>query len=568
MNTILKNNKLILLLIILITASCDNQVLNKQPLDAPSNANFFESQSELQLAINGAYHELWWMSAGIPYPMILDNSTDFGYDRSDYIGNGQILSEGSATSTTDVFASTWSTMYAGIAACNNILDNMSKAKSVVSAQFYTQTEAQAKFLRAFYYSWLIEFYGDVPWVNHVQTIANSFIPRTPQKQIVDSLMSDLDYAVQNLPDTWSGKDAGRATKGAALTLKARIALNNGMWNVAAQSAKAVMDMGIYHLYPNYKELFEYAGMDNSEEIFEMPFQIGVQTASYPLVMGTRNEGAYSQLVPSQFLVDTYECTDGKSIDKTSLYDLAHPFRNRDPRLDATIVRPGAIADGFRFYTNPDSSMTWQILSSGDSTRVKNQDVTNPYATFTGYCWRKYVDPTDFPQNKTQSTIPFMYMRYAEDLLTYAEAKIESGSIDQSVLDAINQVRARAYGVDPGATNQYPAVTTTDQASLRQVVRYEWEVEFAGEGFRPFEIRRWKIGADVMNGKFLGRPKGGFGTITTVPVIDKDGHPTYGANESLYRTVDLRTFDSNRDYLWPIPQKEMDVNKKLTQNPGY
>src|SRR5690606_23573534 len=140
-------------------------------------------------------------------------------------------------------------------------------------------------------------------------------------------------------------------------------------------------------------------------------------------------------------------------------------------------------------------------------RVANQDVLNAYASFTGYLWRKFTSEADIPTNVANSGLNFILMRYAEVLLTYAEAKIELGQIDASVLDAINQIRARAYGVAVGAVADYPEITTTDQAELREIVRRERKVELADEGFRLFDIRRWKIAEHVMPGTLVGRPRG-------------------------------------------------------------
>jgi len=550
-------------LILGFTTSCNDE-LNQSPLDAPANTNFFSNKDELTMAINGAYTGLWW--GGDPMPIYLDNITDLGFLRSGYNGMKSV-GQGAATSETGEFQSTWDHMYSSISKCNNLLENMSRAKDNVSDDFFTRIQAEARFLRAFYYFWLTELYGDVPLLTKVPKADEAKVARTPQNEVVNQIIKDLDFAAQNLPNSWSGSDVGRATKGAALTLKARTALLNGRYDVAATAAKSVMDMGIYSLYPNYEELFQYPGVRSSEVILDAPYQKGVRTTGLPIKEGTRNVGAWSTIVPSQFMVDTYEATDGKQIDESSLYDPQHPFENRDPRLDASIIRPGSIFAGYVFYTHPDSTMTWYV-QDGQKKRVTNQDVTNPYATYTGYCWRKYNSPQDFPQNIQSSELNFIYMRYAEDLLTYAEAKIEQGNIDQSVLDAINKVRARAYGVDPSQTNQYPAVTTMNQDQLRKEVRYERTVEFANEGLRLFDIRRWKIGKDVMDGTLVGRPKGAYTTVPNTPDIDENGHPHYDGMMDLFRSVEQRSFDPKRDYLWAIPQKELDVNDKMSQNPGY
>ena len=173
-----------------------------------------------------------------------------------------------------------------------------------------------------------------------------------------------------------------------------------------------------------------------------------------------------------------------------------------------------------------------------------------------------------PGNVDTGELNWILMRYAEVLLIYAEAKIELGQIDATVLDAINQVRARAYGVDASATADYPAITTTDQAELRKIIRRERQIELAHEGFRMTDIHRWNIAQFVMQGTLVGRPLGAYSEMTFVPEIDEHGHPHYDGAESLYRAVDQRVFDPAKDNLWPIPQKDVDVNPNLDQNPNY
>lgn len=561
-----------LLLLVTGTSACDD-ALDKLPLDAPSDETFFSDRTDLELAINGAYRDLYWMSGGMPFQILLDNATDLGFLRTDFSGM-QSYSLGAHTSETTGFSETWERMYAGIGKCNNLLNNMEQAREVVPADFYDQVEAQALFLRAYYYSWLIRLYGDVPFVTETpdasditSAINDAKVPRTPRSEIVDALFTDLDGAAEVLPETWPGSDEGRATKGAVWTLKARMALYEGRYEEAAQAAKQVMDMGVYSLYPDYGELFTYAGQRAGEVIFDLPFKVGFMETALPREQGPRNANCWSRAVPSQFMIDSYECTDGLPIDESPLYDPSNPFENRDPRLDASSVRPQSVLDGYVFETHPDSTETTRYVNN-EPTRVANQDVLNAFASYTGYLWRKYTSEEDMPEKVAISELNFILMRYAEVLLIYAEANIEQGQIDGSVLDAINQVRARAYGVDVSATGEYPAVTTTAQAELRRVIRRERKIELADEGFRMTDIRRWGIAEHVMPGTLAGRPKGAYINMTNVPDISEHGHPVYGAALGLYRPVEQRVFNTNKDYLWPIPQKDMDVNPELEQNPGY
>ena len=201
------------------------------------------------------------------------------------------------------------------------------------------------------------------------------------------------------------------------------------------------------------------------------------------------------------------------------------------------------------------------------------------AAFCGYNWKKYNDEEAAKIKQTWSEIDFSLLRYAEVLLTYAEAKIELWEIDASVLNAINRVRARAYGVDITNTGSYPAITTMNQTELRKIIRRERKVELANEGFRLFDIRRWRIAEKVMPvilyGRILDEKN-----ATLVPNIYEDCFVSYAGVESQYdlntdaRFVNAqnRRFNRLRDYLCPIPQSEIDTyagfGVTLEQNSGY
>lgn len=543
-----------------LTSACHQDLLDKLPLDKPSDANFFSSQDELELAINGAYTGLWWQGGAMPYYLYLDAATDIAWSRGDY-GGVQTVQSGQFTPDVGIFSSTWTDMYSSISKCNNLLQHMDRAKDQVSAEYFAGVQAQALFLRSFFYFYLIELYGDVPWVNTILPLDSAQLPRTPKSEILAHLYEDLDFAAANLPDAWGGSDAGRATKGAALTLKARLALDEGDFATAAASAKAVMDMGIYSIDPDYGALFHYEGASSPEIIFKLSYLTGVKTNIIPQIEGPRSAPGYSILVPTQALVDQYACTDGLPIDESPLYDPEHPFEQRDPRLDLSIIRPGMWFNGYQFLTHPDSTMTWQD-KGGDTVRVGNLEVTNAYATFTGYLWLKYLNAADLPQNVTSSEQQVILMRYAEVLLTYAEAKIELNQIDASVADAINAVRGR-----PGV--QMPPVDAAmPQEALRRILRYERTIEFADEGFRLFDIRRWKYAEHLMPGKVYGRRTKAHWYDPVVPQLDAYGHAVYPQADELFKVISVNTFDPAKNYLWPIPQKELDVNPHLEQNPHY
>jgi len=549
----------IIAFIAFVFSSCKKDFLTKAPLDSPSSVTFFSNKTEIDIALNGNYRSLYWNANKVPYILWLDAATDIAWSRGDF-GDVLTVQGGQFTTETEFFYTVWTHMYTAISKANNILDNMERAKDVVSPEYYADAQAQARFLRAYFYTYLISLYGDVPWVDHILELSNSHIARSPKAEVLAHIYEDLDFAAEHLPVTRPAAENGKATKGAALTLKARAALWSNDYETAATAAKMVMDLGIYELYPSYKDLFQYKGADSKEAILSQHYHIDVFATAIPRYLTNRESAGYSVLVPTQTLVDMYACTDGKPIDESDSYNPLKPFENRDPRLDQSIVIPGEWINGLWFQTHPDSTKTYKRTANGVS-RVNNVEVTNAYATFTGYLWNKYLDEQDVPANNTQSTLPVMMMRYAEVLLTYAEAKIERNEIDQTVVDAINQVRQRQ-------SVAMPAVSLGSQEEMRKAVRYERTIELALEGFRLFDIRRWKIAEHVMPGNVLGRRQKAHWFDPVTPDIDAYGHPVYPNETDLFQIISVNQFNKDKNYLWPIPQREINVIPELKQNPGY
>jgi hypothetical protein len=279
------------------------------------------------------------------------------------------------------------------------------------------------------------------------------------------------------------------------------------------------------------------------------------------------------------LADSYECTDGLTIDKSTLYSTADPFKNRDPRMRQTLLGDGDTWFGaggitFNMTFHPDSTTCSRYTPT--FAKIPNLEVTNAFSTYSGFIMKKYLDPQDMAV-PNQSELAFMLIRYAEVLLNYAEAKIELNQIDASVLNAINLVRARGYGVAATQTTLYPAIKTTNQTELRAIVRRERKIELAGEGLRVFDIRRWNIAEKVMNGILFGKAmnKAIYYSLPK-PTLDENSSPGYTSFTSLLSVVgNFKIMDNPRVFkshnlLWPIPQAELDVNKNpgFKQNPGY
>jgi hypothetical protein len=563
--------------------ACEDKILDLKSLTEPVDATFYSNEQELNLALTGVYNTLIYKGGyQLPLQVLMDNgATDLGINRGANVAGMSELGQGIQGTTTGGFQDAYSYFYTGIARANSLLENMERAKDLVSEDKFKAIQAQAMVLRAYNYMYLTEFFGDVPYIDAViKDPSQALLPRVSKTEIVDRIMADLQTASASLPNTWPASDYGKITKGVALGLRARIALYNKRYNEAATSAKAVMDNEStmkYSLHPDYGELFAWAGQSSSEIMLVMPLKEGFSISQFPIAQGSRNLGSYCTVVPCQSLIDSYEATDGKPIDESSVYSPKKPFENRDPRLKKSIITPQSIWGGIIFESHPDSLIS---RAANGAVRGKNNDSRKVIwpAAFFGYMWKKYTDEQAQVSGQIWSEMDFILMRYAEILLIYAEAKIELGQIDASVLNAINRIRARAYGVDVSNTGSYPAITTTNQAELRKVIRRERKVELANEGFRLFDIRRWRIAEKVMPVKLYGRILN-TATATGIPNIDDDCFVSYAGIESQYDfNPDARFPNAQnrlwnaRNYLCPIPQQEIDtyagLGGTLGQNDGY
>lgn len=549
---------ILLVLVISIFSSCDSP-LEKYPLDKPSSSTYPGNENELLMALWGCYGSLWASTNyGMVMPALLDIATDVAWERAEVpmqsIGNGS--HDVNNTWVVDL----WKNYYMGIGRCNYLLDNIERAKTETNPTVYERVKGETRFLRAYFYLMLTETWGDVPLLTRTLLLSEAEVPKTPKKEIVDFIIRELDEAAAVLPVHISNSERGRVSKGAALGIKARTALYNNMYSVAAEAAKAVMDMNEYQIDDSFEDMFKSATQDNSKEMmFFINYKEGYRTPGIVRGCTSRMGGGYSSKIPVQATVDSYDCIDGLPIDKSPLYNPQEPFENRDPRLGYTIVVPGAEYMGFQFETHKDSIECWNYRTTPAS-RVANQDALNPYASFSGYIWRKYNE-ISHPNELDNSETSFVILRYADVLLMYAEAKIELGEIDNSVYQAINQVRQRE-------SVKMPLIMDKTLSELRSVVRKERKSEFAWEGLRWSDIRRWNIAEKVMTGPLYGRPPKGY--AATAPRLDENGTPDYSLvpNKEEMRVIELRSFNVNRDYVMPIPRIEIETNPALIQNPNY
>ena len=559
----MKLNKLIYSLVLILLVGCND--LDLSPLSEGSSENWYSNESEMNMALNDLYKSAFW---SIDSESWTDNWT--------YRNSLTEITGGTINGESGFVKTLWANSYKAITRANTILESLNRAEGIVSSAKLLQFEAEARFHRGVQYGRLVYHYGDVVFYTNVLGLDESFsLGRTDKDVVLETVYADLDFAAENLPESYGSKELKRATKGAALAFKARIALYMGNYAVAKEAAKKCIDLDVYELYPDFGELFLSKTKNTNEEIFGIPRSVEFGSYFWTKDYISRTAGGWGAYDPSWDLFCSFLCTDGKPIDESDLFDPQNPFENRDPRCSYSIVEFQTEHLGYIYQPHPDSL---SVLNVSTGEYVYNHDTrTNKfYASFNGLLWKKGID-TDWSDDvKAENTL--MIIRYADVLLMYAEAKIELGEIDDSVLEALNEVRARAYNVDEAQTSDYPVITTTDQAELRRIVRIERRMELAKEGTRYMDIIRWRIAENVLNKSVYGLVDDAKEKLVdqdlwffpSVPEIDEDGAPDFTPmyNAGLIKLLAVREFDANRQYLWPIPSKEILINENLEQNPGY
>lgn len=552
------------LFLLLLAGATGCHTLDLNPLSEASTGTFYSNQTELELAVNDLYRLAFW---GNDNELFSDNEWHRGQLTNAVIG-GTMNADDANVQTF------WLNSYKAIARVNSFLANKSRAAANTPAAVMLRLEAEMRLIRAYQYARLIAHFGDVPLLTDPVSLEESYdVARKNQAEVLRFVLDELDFAAANLPVSYGASETKRLTKGAALAIKARTALYAGQWQAARDASRAVMDLGVYTLHNSYAQLFLKAGETSKEIIISVPRDEKQQVfngAGYVQDNISRNAGGFGAQLPTRDMMDAYECTDGKPIDESPLYDPKAPFKNRDPRLTATIVEFNTQWLGYNYTPHPDSLT---VFSSKENRRVPNKDTraVAAFASFTGLLWKKGIDQT-WPDRLVEDNDAIV-IRYAEVLLMYAEAKIELGEIDESVLNAVNQVRARAYGVSVGQTAEYPAAAATNAAALRKLLRRERRVEFPREGLRYMDLIRWKLAEKVLSTPVVGLPdpaaqnraKWPFPGVTP---LDDDGLADYSGFGTDVKVLSQRNFDKSRQYLWPIPAVERRVNPNITQNAGY
>lgn len=558
MNT---NNIKIIIFASLLSIGC-KKGLNLIPEDTISDETFWKTASDFKLATNNLYYSLGSFNTW-------DTETDIAYDVPNSISNGTYQ----APETDD----NWNTPYIYIRRCNNIIE---KAATSSVAEDVKQFVAEAKFFRAYNYWRLFRLYGGIPLITKVLGVNDEelFDARASRKETVDLIIKDLTESAVDLPEKSElpSIDIGRITKGAAISLKARVALFEGTWeefrggansnellDIAIKASESVINNGQYSLYTgkgdqSYRYLFIDAGDDASGAILDRRFQQGISNQSF-----TYDVGSSGQLLPTKKLADMYLSTDGLPITKSPLFKgyntRTSEYQNRDPRMTMTMLIPGALASQ-SWYVNPTAS--WPFYPQ-----------RNPN---TGYTTYKFLSEDAYGNELPNRGYSFDHhiIRYANVLLIYAEAVFErNGNISDADLNkSINLIRQRVNM--PALTNAFVAANGLD---MRQEIRRERTVELALEGLRYDDLRRWKTAETELPQAIKGVKIVGSNWTDPVVIEGANRNP-YGGSAwqsqtdpggfIIVESAAARSFDPNKDYLMPLPTKEVSINPKLIQNPGW
>lgn len=526
-----------LIALVALFNACGESFLDTAPHDALSPSTFWKTKKDLDLALTGCYSgfedggSLMYRECGS------DNAyNNFPWEGWTNIGNGNL-------SPADPGASYYG--FGTINRCNEFLANVDNATTVSEANRAIY-KAQVRFIRAYNYYVLTVNYGDVPLITeNFASPEEAKVPRDPQATIRKFIEDELAAVIPVLPASYPGSGYGKATKGAAQALLMRYHLYYKNYDKALTTAKSITG---YELNSTFEGLFDPANEQNSEVIMSVQYTPDLYSFDYTPFL-PNSIGGWSSVVPTQSLVDAFEMADGKTIQEAETagqYSPANPYIKRDPRLRATIIYSGQVFKGGNVYRSIE-------LSSNDYFNKADN------ASKTGYNFKKYTTFIDLNPNASYWNMgnDVYIFRFAEVLLTIAEAKIELNQIDNEMYDAIDKVRVRA-GMPKVDRAKY-----ADQSSLRKLLQNERRVEFAMEGLRRDDIIRWGIAATVLNGNLMGAKRGTV-LATTQPNGDYNVSMTLPAN-----LIESRQFVAPKNNLLPIPQGAIDKNPKLVpNNPGY
>lgn len=498
----------IITVLALILPMCSEDYLDIYPEDKITSAIFWQTESDFELALNGIYAVLreqyvYGFGAG------RDGSSPNAHQ---WNGTDMVVANGSlTTSTGGIVTGRWTSCYKMISRANYLLTNIQNENVELSEEAKAIYIGEASFLRGVAYALIADTYGGGPLITSLISAEEArTVSRATAEETWAQAIADYNVAIQNLGT--EAPQTGRATKGAALGMKMRAYLYQGKYEEVLDLCDQIDQLGKYSLYPSYAGLFRLENENNQEVLFDVQYIAGDQGQGdrwqqdyFPPTVGTPSKG---YVAPTQNLVDEYEMIDGSEIDPE------HPYEGRDPRLDFTIVRPGAYWSGALFPT----------------------EAMNHVGQRVGFSLRKYsIEDQTFPP--FQGPLNFIILRYADVLLSRAEALIELNQIDAGI-NILNRIRTERNDVKMFTI---PLGLSKEQAGERY--RKERRIELAMEGLYWDDFRRWDLGYDVY----------------PLQIIAKDG--------GIVETRFPNGYHERYRYL-PVPDSERSLNENLEQNPGW
>ena len=584
----------------LTAASCSDFLDTKSP--SYDSSGIYQTETGIKEGVVGVYSYSYLEGALTnslhrPAVVTMDNFTGLSAERAQ---NTTIGAGGGMTSDQANTGTYWTANFKLIARANAVLHDAKNNIDNMSDEAHRYFN-EARILRAFGYYNLVVAYGNVPFFTEPVTVNDFKVSRTDRMTVLNFILDDLEDVASSDVMPWTSPVRGRLDRSCAYGLKARVALfaagidtenSAKYYRMAAAAANEIITKGGRRLAANFKDLFTKSGQQKadvrSELIWELMYsdQIVNDTFKYHWVTLGNAPRMFGQTGqhPTGLLADAFECIDGKRIDESSLYNPQKPWENRDPRFSETLKMHG---DTLQWYSSVDGLCKTILEAYSGQTKIYrstnkrwlkivNPDVSdaNAWTSFVkngcGYVWFKYLGGLE--ENTSDVTSNIAVMRYAEILLTYAEAKIELGEIDQSVYDAINTVRQRSGMPEVAADRK------GNQWKMRQLVRRERKVELAMEGLHFADMKRWKIGDLENAAPSYGTPNSTYKfagmAATDIPnfkVSDRNDLNDIGNYDSYKEKLlsrDPERHWQENFYLWPLPQSELNKNPNLKQNPGY
>jgi len=522
--------------------SC-HDLLEKDPTDSYSEAVAWSSESSLDMYVTYLYKSLNGLS-NFSSLSLTDGYTDLvkygnGVPQTWSAHNKILLQQNTITSDNNPMSS-WG-LYTDIFRENVFLRDAGIYGSKFSEDFLNIRIAEIRFIRAVNYARMIRIFGGVilrDETNGVDSEGQKDKARATEAESWDFVLKDLEFAARHLPKEWDSKWDGRLTKGAAYAYMCRTALFAKRWDVAITAADEIKKLNKYDLMDNYEDVFKIAG--NKEIIFSIAYKIPDMPHYFDRYFAPDGKQGIRRAVPTSELVDSYDMADGTPFSWSGSM-AKDPYVGREPRFYASIIYNGATWKEKKIYTYVDAENGFAAY----------RDNMNPgeKQTVTGYFIRKYLQENNVDFDDKGSDQFWIEMRYAEVLLNLAEALAEQdySKNQDDALEALNEVRKR---VDlPERT----AEEAPDKDSFMKLLRKERICELAFEGFRYWDLRRWRLAGEVIDGKQAHGTK-----------ITKKDDDTY-TYEQVSCDDNINRFFPERYYLLPIPVDELQNNPLCENN---